>query len=119
VSAASRSRMAAETPALAVGATILCPGLVLGRRDRWVVPALSELLERVPALWDGGQGRLSVIAVGDLARLVAHLCHTPPRAAIHHASHPEPVRTADLLACLAQHRVLPTVSGTLPWVQLP
>nr|WP_267130941.1 NAD-dependent epimerase/dehydratase family protein [Streptomyces alkaliphilus] len=35
VFAASRSRLAAEAPALAAGAVVLRPGLVLGRGDRW------------------------------------------------------------------------------------
>ncbi|WP_341722316.1 NAD-dependent epimerase/dehydratase family protein [Streptomyces rimosus] len=107
VSAASRTRLAAEQPVLAAGGTVLRPGLVLGAGDRWVVPALAELLGRVPARWDGGRGLLSVVAVEDLARLFVRLALGPygtsgtpgtsgapassgiPRG-IHHASHPTP-----------------------------
>ncbi|MBT2493436.1 NAD-dependent epimerase/dehydratase family protein [Streptomyces sp. ISL-96] len=118
VSAASRSRLAGEAHALAAGAVVLRPGLVLGRGDRWVVPALAELLEAVPALWDGGKGQLSVVAVDDLARLVACLALVSPLpGGVHHASHPVPVSTGELLRTLAQHRVLPRLPSPLPWDQ--
>lgn len=118
VSPASRTRLAGETHALAAGAAVLRPGLVLGRGDRWVVPLLAELLGAVPALWDGGRGRLSVVAVEDLARLVVRLGvgsrpAGPPQ--IWHASHPVPVTTGELLATLASHSVLPPVRDPLPW----
>ncbi|WJV47455.1 NAD-dependent epimerase/dehydratase family protein [Streptomyces flavofungini] len=120
VSPASRTRLAGEAPALAAGATVLRPGLVLGRGDRWVVPALAELRARVPARWDGGRGLLSAVDVTALARLIAHLALAAPGArgvpaGVFHASHPEPVRCADLLAELAAHRVLPAADGDLSW----
>ncbi|AXG81952.1 NAD-dependent epimerase/dehydratase family protein [Streptomyces paludis] len=118
VSAASRTRLAAEEPALAAGALVLRPGLVTGPGDRWVVPALAELVVRVPALWDGGRGLVSVVDVADLARLIACLSRAPYERsgpAVHHAGHPRPVRTGDLLASLARHGVLPEVSRHLPW----
>ncbi|MFD9070196.1 NAD-dependent epimerase/dehydratase family protein [Streptomyces lasiicapitis] len=118
-SAASRTRLAGEACALAAGATVLRPGLVLGRGVRWVVPALSELLARVPARWDGGRGLLSAVDVTGLARLIACLALATPRApaGVFHASHPEPVRCGDLLAALAAHRVLPVADRDLPWEQ--
>ncbi|MFI9175630.1 NAD-dependent epimerase/dehydratase family protein [Streptomyces lincolnensis] len=112
VSAASRTRLAAERLVLAAGGTVLRPGLVLGAGDRWVVPALAELAERVPARWGGGRGRLSVVDVRDLARLIVALAlavRLP--GGVHHASHPEPVRVGELLAGLAGHGVLPEVAG--------
>ncbi|MFJ6509259.1 NAD-dependent epimerase/dehydratase family protein [Streptomyces sp. NPDC091879] len=118
VSPASRTRLAGETPALLAGATVLRPGLVTGPGDRWVVPALAELVNRVPALWDGGNGLQSYIDVRDLARLIARLATAEPPAPtgqVLHASHPEPVCTGDLLASLARHGVLPPVTEYLPW----
>ncbi|MFI0977766.1 NAD-dependent epimerase/dehydratase family protein [Streptomyces sp. NPDC021093] len=118
-SPASCTRLAGEQHALAAGATVLRPGLVLGAGDRWVVPALAELIARVPARWDGGRGRLSVIGVTDLARLIAALAQdapTTPRG-VFHASHPEPVRNADLMAALAVHGVLPAADRDLSWDQ--
>lgn len=56
VSVVSRTRLAGEAHALAAGATVLRPGLVLGAGDRWVVPLLGDCLRAVPAVWDGGRG---------------------------------------------------------------
>ncbi|MBV6698894.1 NAD(P)-dependent oxidoreductase [Kitasatospora aureofaciens] len=118
VSEASRTRLLGERFALDAGAVVLRPGLVTGAGDRWVVPALDELLRRVPVLWDGGSARLSMVDRDDLARLVAALA-TGERAVpsgVYHASHPEPVRAGDLLAALARHGVLPAPEEPgLPW----
>ncbi|MCY0938452.1 NAD-dependent epimerase/dehydratase family protein [Streptomyces sp. H34-S4] len=117
VSAASRTRLAAEAPVLAAGGTVLRPGLVLGAGDRWVVPALAELIDRVPARWDGGRARLSVVDVGELARLIDVLATAPGPlpGGIHHASHPIPVTTAGLMSALATEGILPAVQEDWPW----
>lgn len=117
VSAASRTRLAAETPVLAAGGTVLRPGLVLGAGDRWVVPALAELIDRVPARWDGGRALLSVVDVGELARLIDALATAPGPLAggIHHASHPAAVTSAGLMAALAAEGILPAVREDWPW----
>ncbi|MEU1228887.1 NAD(P)-dependent oxidoreductase [Streptomyces sp. NPDC005828] len=116
VSAASRTRLAGEAHALAAGATVLRPGLVIGTGDRWAVPALVELLAAVPALWDGGRATLSLVAVEDLARLIAHLGLTGALSGgrIWHAGHPEPVRLAELVGALARHGILPSPTRELP-----
>ncbi|MFF3329443.1 NAD-dependent epimerase/dehydratase family protein [Streptomyces sp. NPDC002888] len=117
VSAGSASRLEAEAFALDAGAVVLRPGLVLGEGDRWVVPALAELVRRIPALWDGGRARLSTVAVEDLARLIVALAldGNGVETGIHHASHPEPVTTGDLLRTLADLGVLPRVSESWSW----
>ncbi|WP_327257858.1 NAD-dependent epimerase/dehydratase family protein [Streptomyces sp. NBC_01244] len=117
VSAASRSRLEAEAPVLAAGGTVLRPGLVLGAGDRWVVPALAELVNRVPASWNGGRALLSVVDVGELARLIDALATVPdpPGGAIHHASHPVPVTSASLVSALAAEGILPEVREEWPW----
>ncbi|WP_307805898.1 NAD-dependent epimerase/dehydratase family protein [Streptomyces chrestomyceticus] len=116
VSPASRTRLAAERPVLEAGGTVLRPGLVLGAGDRWVVPALAELLHRVPARWDGGRGLLSVVAVEDLARLFVRLALAPGGVpgGVYHASHPTPVRNGDLMDTLIGHGVLPDPYATSP-----
>lgn len=116
-SAASRSRLAGETHALRQGALVLRAGLVTGEGDRWVVPALAELARRVPGLWLGGTGRLSLVAVEDLARLVTAAALRLPAAggAVLHAVHPQPVRLRDLLRTLAGLGLLPPLSGELTW----
>ncbi|MCX4760477.1 NAD-dependent epimerase/dehydratase family protein [Streptomyces sp. NBC_01275] len=109
VSVVSRTRLAGEAYARRAGAVVLRPGIVLGAGDRWVVPALRELVERVPAEWDGGRALLTVMDVGDLARLIAAVAVGPRRVppGVYHAGHPDPVRIGDLLAELAAHGVLP------------
>ncbi|MFF6943582.1 NAD-dependent epimerase/dehydratase family protein [Streptomyces lavendulae] len=119
VSATSRTRLAGEAHALAAGAIVLRPGLVVGAGDRWVVPALAELVDRVPARWDGGRGLLSVVDVTDLARLVTALAVLPGDGAtngrVFHAAHPAPVRTGEVLTELAGLGVLPSVDTDLAW----
>ncbi|MEU8693185.1 NAD(P)-dependent oxidoreductase [Streptomyces sp. NPDC048665] len=109
VSAASATRLAGERAALDAGAVVLRPGLVLGAGDRWVVPALAELLRAVPGRWDAGRGLLSVVAVEDLARLITATLDAPGLTgpSVHHASHPRPVRSGALLDALAGHGILP------------
>ncbi len=121
VSAASRTRLAAEGPVVDAAGIVLRAALVLGPGDRWVVPALAELVRRVPGRWDGGRGLLSLIDVADLGRLVAAAATADaPSAGVYHAAHPEPVRGGDLLAALAGHAVLPPAvadggAEDLPW----
>ncbi|WP_234375727.1 NAD-dependent epimerase/dehydratase family protein [Streptomyces sp. CB01373] len=117
VSAASATRLESERHVLATGGTVLRAGLIVGQGDRWVVPALAELLARVPALWDGGRGLLSLIDVEDLARLITTTALMPdaPPTGIHHAAHTRPVRVRDLLTTLASLGVLPSVTGSWPW----
>ncbi|WP_369389448.1 NAD-dependent epimerase/dehydratase family protein [Streptomyces sp. CG1] len=123
VSAASRTRLAGEQYARRAGAVVLRPGLVLGAGDRWVVPALRELVERVPATWACDRGLLSVVDVGDLGRLIASVTVGGDAsgggavpAGTYHASHPEPVRIGDLLAELTALGVLPArTDADWPW----
>ncbi|MGW6565649.1 NAD-dependent epimerase/dehydratase family protein [Streptomyces sp. NPDC054975] len=117
VSPASRTRLAGEAPVLAAGGTVLRPGLVLGAGDRWVVPALAELVARVPARWDGGRGLLSLVDVDDLARLIATLATSAdaPPSGVHHASHPRPVSNGALMTELATLGILPAPEEDWPW----
>ncbi|KAB8161665.1 NAD-dependent epimerase/dehydratase family protein [Streptomyces sp. 3MP-14] len=116
-STASASRLRAEEEVRAHGGVVLRPNLVFGAGDRWFVPTLARLLAAVPAWPDGGRARLSVIAVSDLARLVAALAFTarPPAAgSVWHASHPEPVRLRVLARRVCEVLDLPPPSDDLP-----
>ncbi|MFI2609197.1 NAD-dependent epimerase/dehydratase family protein [Kitasatospora sp. NPDC018619] len=118
VSEASRTRLLGEGHALAAGGCVLRPGLVTGTGDRWVVRALAELVHRVPVRWEGGRTRLSMVDRTDLARLITALAldgrAVPP--GVHHASHPEPVRSGDLLAALDGLGLLAAPHGpAVPW----
>ncbi|WP_405426449.1 NAD-dependent epimerase/dehydratase family protein [Streptomyces erythrochromogenes] len=120
VSPASGSRLAGEASVLAAGGLVLRAGLVLGRGDRWVVPALADAFRRVPAQWDGGAGLASFADVDDLARLIAAFALGDGTAAgatgVLHAHHPEPVRNRDLMHALAGHGVLPErPAADWPW----
>ncbi|MEU8432033.1 NAD-dependent epimerase/dehydratase family protein [Streptomyces sp. NPDC029216] len=114
-SPASRTRLAGEVPALAAGAVVLRPGLVIGAGDRWLVPALEQLLDATGALWEGGRALLSVVAVRDLARLIGRLAlgAGPAGGTVWHASHPVPVRAAELVGALIERGVLAPVDGDL------
>ncbi|MCD9878202.1 NAD-dependent epimerase/dehydratase family protein [Streptomyces guryensis] len=118
VSEASRSRLAAEGPALAAGALVLRPGLVLGEGDRWVGPAFAELTRRVPPEWDGGAGLLSLVDVDDLARLAAAAVTvgTPVRG-VHHAAHPVPVASGRLRRVLAELGLAEPARGHADWAR--
>jgi nucleoside-diphosphate-sugar epimerase len=94
VSAASRSKLAAERAVRAVGGIVLRPHLTYGPGDKWFVPTLLRLLDAVPAWIDGGAALMSVVSVQDLARVAAALARRPwePRpGAVFHVSHPRPV----------------------------
>ncbi|MFD7135645.1 NAD-dependent epimerase/dehydratase family protein [Streptomyces sp. NPDC059894] len=108
-SAVSGTRLAGEACAREADAVVLRPGMVVGAGDRWVVPGLGELVERVPAEWDGGRALLSVVDAGDLARLItaAAIGPRPVPPGVYHVGHPDPVRVGDLLARLSALGVLP------------
>ncbi|MFE3560281.1 NAD-dependent epimerase/dehydratase family protein [Streptomyces sp. NPDC059193] len=115
VSVTSRTRLAGEGPALAAGAVVLRPSLVIGAGDRWVVPGLARLMEATGAMWGGGRALLSLVAVGDLARLIVRLAlgQGPDGGSVWHASHPEPVRTGALVRALTGRGVLSPVDRDL------
>ncbi|WP_428950778.1 NAD-dependent epimerase/dehydratase family protein [Streptomyces sp. cg35] len=116
VSAASRTRLMGERFALDAGALVLRPGLVIGEGDRWVVPAYAELAERVLPEWLGGTGLLSVVDVGDLARLVAAAATATTTArGVQHAAHPEPVSTGQLRKTLSAHGLVAPARGSADW----
>ncbi|MFJ3519238.1 hypothetical protein [Streptomyces sp. NPDC090131] len=114
MSAASAARLAGEAPVLDAGGLVLRAGLVLGKGDRWAVPALVDAFRRVPAQWGGGEGMASFVDVDDLARLIAAfaLGTAADAGGVLHAHHPEPVRNRDLMEALAGHRILPVRPAT-------
>ncbi|MFE9426990.1 NAD-dependent epimerase/dehydratase family protein [Kitasatospora sp. NPDC006697] len=111
VSAASRTRLLGERAALEAGAVVLRAPLMVGHGDRWVVPFLAELVRRVPARWAGGTAPVSMVAVEDLARLIAALALAtgPLHGGVFHAGHPVPVCSGALLDALAGCGVLDPV----------
>jgi nucleoside-diphosphate-sugar epimerase len=106
----SRTRLQAEEAVLAAGGTVLRPPLVYGAGDVWVVPSLAELLRRVQALPEDGRARLSLVAVDDLARLLATLARTPdllPPGTTHHAAHPYAPSLREFVSLLGETLGLP------------
>ncbi|TQM85368.1 nucleoside-diphosphate-sugar epimerase [Saccharothrix saharensis] len=76
----SATRLAGERLVLAAGGVVLRPYFVFGAGDRWVVPGLLDVLERVGGV--PGDARLSLTDVRDLARwLVALATPDGPRGA--------------------------------------
>lgn len=106
----SRTRLQAEEAVLAAGGTVLRPPLVYGAGDVWVVPSVAELLRRVGALPEDGRARLSLVAVADLARLLATLARTPdlvPPGTTHHAAHPHTPTLREFVSLLGETLGLP------------
>lgn len=119
-SATSRTRLAAERQVLAAGGIVIRPHLVYGAGDTWVVPAVADLLRRVPHWINGGDARISMIAVDDLARPLAALATAgwePSGGQVYHACHPEPVLARDLLTLVADQLGLPLPAGDLSLTQ--
>lgn len=110
VSAASASRLAAETYVREAGGCVVRPHLVYGPGDRWVVPTLSALFQQLPGWVGGGAAVTSLIDVDALGRAVAQLAADPvswPAGGVLHAAHPEPVAIRDIGATLAEELGIP------------
>lgn len=113
-SVTSRTRQEAERQVLAAGGTVVRPHLVYGAGDSWVVPAVVDLMARLPHWIDGGRARVSMIAVDDLARALAALALTPGEPAgaqVYHACHPEPVLVRDLITLVSEQLGVPLPAG--------
>ncbi|MDC0765583.1 NAD-dependent epimerase/dehydratase family protein [Streptomyces sp. HD] len=98
----SRSRAAAERHVLDAGGAALRPHLVLGAGDRWVVPGMAALTGMLSARLKGCTARQSVVDVRALARaVVAAGLSEQALTGAHHANHPEPVESSDLMDTVA------------------
>ncbi|MFC6987280.1 NAD-dependent epimerase/dehydratase family protein [Streptomyces cirratus] len=109
----SVTRLAGERLVLAAGGTVLRPHLVYGRGDTWVIPAVADLMGRLPHWVDGGRARISMISADALAGAVADLAGLPelPAGQVLHASHPEPVTCRELITAVARALDLPLPEG--------
>jgi nucleoside-diphosphate-sugar epimerase len=117
VSVASRSRYQAEQAVRAAGGVVLRPFFTYGHGDRWFVPGLLRWLRRRPAVWPGGgAARQSVVAVTDLAAVVAAAARRPDAfgGAPFHVCEPRPVRVRDVLGALADLYRLPRPRLSVP-----
>jgi len=120
VSPASRTRLSAERAVLAAGGVALRPMFVYGPGDVWFIPTLARILRRLPVSIDGGQARLSLVAVDDLAAAIAALAlgdWAPGGHGVLHAAHPEPVTVAELVATLSVRLGVPTPACDVPFAQ--
>ncbi|MFF1560752.1 NAD-dependent epimerase/dehydratase family protein [Streptomyces sp. NPDC058279] len=112
-SSTSVTRLAADRLVLAAGGTVLRPHLIYGRGDTWVIPAVADLMGRLPHWVDGGRARLSMISADALAGAVADLARLPglPAGQVLHASHPEPVTCRELITAVARALDVPLPEG--------
>lgn len=115
VSVASRSKRRAEDAVRAAGGIVLRPFFTYGAGDRWFVPTLLRWL-RTQVWLDGGNACQSVIAVDDLAAVVAAAARRPDSfsGSPFHVCEPHPVRTRDVLLALARRYRLPPPRLSVP-----
>jgi nucleoside-diphosphate-sugar epimerase len=80
-----------------------------------VLPAVVDLLRRLPHWVDGGAARLSLVSADALAGALAELAllPEPPHGQVLHAAHPEPVTARDLVTSIAHELGLPLPQGEL------
>lgn len=117
VSDTSRSRLAAERLVRKGGGIVLRPHLTYGTGDVWFVPTLLRLLRRVPAWIDGGAAMTSLVAVEDLAEVVAALARLPwepGRGAVFHVNHPRPASMRTLTKTVCGQLGIPIPEHDLP-----
>lgn len=123
-SVASEHRHAAERLVLDAGGTVLRPNLVYGAGDRWFVPALASVTAGLGATIEGGAASISVIAVEDLARIVATLSTSSAAASalstsgtVLHASAPAPVTVRSIIDALVADLGVPEPARDLTAAQ--
>lgn len=92
----SKSRYEAEQIVLANGGTVVRPALIIGHRERWVVPALVRLIAALGTWIDDGRQLISVLHCDELGHLVARLSQVDSTAEILHAARPQPTTIRDL-----------------------
>lgn len=111
VSAASATRLRAEEDVRAAGGLVLRPHLLYGPGDRWFVPAVAQILRKVPFWPSSAPARSSVIAVEDLARVITALVRQPWPAddGTYHVADPRPLPMDHLVARLRVLLRLPEV----------
>ena len=98
-SATSRSRLVAEEAVLAAGGLVLRPPFVYGAGDVWFIPSVVAVVRALGGLPGDGRALLSLVEVGDLARVAVAAADAGLRG-VYHAAHPEPVRLLDLCSAL-------------------
>ncbi|GAA3548010.1 hypothetical protein GCM10022222_34520 [Amycolatopsis ultiminotia] len=116
-SGASRSRLAGERLVRSAGGIVLRPHLVYGAGDRHVIPALVHWLRAVPAWADGGTARSSVVAVAELASVIAAFAldqGTGRPGEVFHVADPRPVRMRTLAGVVCGLLDLPLPARDLP-----
>lgn len=117
-SALSQSRHLAEKMVTAGGGIALRPNLTYGVGDRWFVPTLTSLINRLGAQIDNGNGLVSVISTPTLASIVVELALVPGNSLggqAFNCSHPNPVPIHNILDILhtTVNFTKPTASLTL------
>jgi nucleoside-diphosphate-sugar epimerase len=104
VTAVSRSRARAERAVLEAGGIVLRPTFVYGAGDTHFLPVIIRTLGRFPVLINGGRARLSVVAVDDLAAVLAALAdpdRTPGLSGAFHVNDGRPVSLREIVDALA------------------
>jgi nucleoside-diphosphate-sugar epimerase len=98
-SPASRSRVAGEQHVRDAGGLVVRPHLIYGPGDRWFIPGLTAIVNKLGAVIDEGSALLSTIQVDRLALGIAELAGGSEfvHGANTHLNDPQPVPVIDIL----------------------
>jgi nucleoside-diphosphate-sugar epimerase len=109
-SALSQSRRDAERIVLEAGGRVIRPALVFGAGDKWVVPAIIAVIDRLGGAPEGGRARQSVINVRDLGELIAGVTNAVREGdsevpLVLNAANAEPMTLSEILRVLAERGI--------------
>lgn len=104
VTAASATKLAAETIIRRVSGVVIRPTFVYGGETSPFLTGLATITTNLGSWVNNGSARISVISVHDLASAIAAatLRHDFPSGQTLHIAHPDPVTIHDLVNLLAQ-----------------
>jgi nucleoside-diphosphate-sugar epimerase len=115
-----RAKLKIEKEALALGATVIRPGLVWGENSGGVMGTLEKLVTKlpvVPFLIGGKNSNQFLIHEADLAEAVVAIAESLPVAtgSLYSVMHPAPVSLRKILQCIAKRSGQSRIYLPVPW----
>ncbi len=115
-----RAKFLIEKEALAMGATIIRPGLVWGERSGGIMGTLETLVAKLPIIpfLSGGNGlKQYLIHEADLSETIVSTAEAMSigTGTQHSVAHPTPVSLLEILKCIAKRSGLTRLYMPVPW----